>query len=188
MNQLKEILGQQVTLTNDEWQLFSSRLKRFECPKKTLLLTTGQVEDHLSFLEKGIIRYYIPKEENDLTFDFTFENNFTSAYDSFITRQPSIYNIQALTNCVLWRISYPDLQEVYNKSQMGNTIGRLAAEKLYLEKSRREKSLLNETAEQRYMNLFTEQEHLLLHIPLKYIASYIGVTPQALSRIRRRIS
>jgi DNA-binding MarR family transcriptional regulator len=70
---------------------------------------------------------------------------------------------------------------------MGNLFGRLAAESLFLEKSKRELSLLTNTPEQRYLNLFTEHPELIRKIPLKYIASYIGVTPQALSRIRKRI-
>ena len=83
---------------------------------------------------------------------------------------------------------YADLQEVYTKTRIGNLIGRLSSERLFLIKSKREQSLLNESAEQRYLNLFTERPNLIQKIPLKYIASYIGVTPQALSRIRKRIS
>ena len=67
-------------------------------------------------------------------------------------------------------------------------IGRRASEELFLKKSKRELSLLRDSAEERYLNLFEERPELLREIPLKYIASYIGVTPQALSRIRRRIS
>ncbi|HEY0749771.1 MAG TPA: hypothetical protein VGD26_01370 [Chitinophagaceae bacterium] len=67
-------------------------------------------------------------------------------------------------------------------------IGRKASEDLFLKKSKRELSLLNDTAEERYLKLFSEQLHLIKQIPLKYIASYIGITPQALSRIRKRIS
>lgn len=67
-------------------------------------------------------------------------------------------------------------------------IGRKSAESLFLIKSRRELSLLNKTAEERYLDLFSQRPELIRHIPLKHIASYIGVTPQALSRIRKRIS
>ena len=88
----------------------------------------------------------------------------------------------------VWSISYDDLQEVYEKSFAGNVIGRLSSERLFLIKSKREQSLLNETAEERYLKLFTERPNLIKEIPLKYVASYIGVTPQALSRIRKRIS
>jgi len=181
-------LAIQQNISEQEWELFSSKLKRAEFPKKHLILKTGQVEGHLSFIESGIVRYFIPKLENDLTFTFAFNNNFVSAYDSFITRSPSPYQIEALTKTTLWRLTFDDLQTIYQETEIGNLIGRKASEDLYLKKVKRELSLLNETAEQRYQNLFTEQPHLLQQIPLKYIASYIGVTPQALSRIRKRIN
>ena len=138
-------------------------------------------------METGIVRYFIPRLENDLTFTFVFDNSFTSGYDSFITRNPSNYQIETLTKTTLWRLTFDDLQKIYEETEIGNLIGRKASEDLYLKKSKRELSLLNETAEQRYRNLFIEHPHLIQHIPLKYFASYIGVTPQALSRIRKRI-
>jgi len=84
-------------------------------------------------------------------------------------------------------MSYDGLQTVYRETKIGNSIGRWAAEDQFLKKTERELSLLNDTAEQRYLRLFSEQPKLIEKIPLKYIASYIGITPQALSRIRRRI-
>lgn len=174
-------------MTEEDWQVFSSRLFKQEFPKKSLILKAGQTENYLSFLERGIIRFYIPKDEIDFTFSFSFENEFVSAYDSFLSQSPVSYHVEALVHTVLWRISFKDLQAVYAKTKVGNTIGRFAGEKLYLENIKREISLLTETAEQRYLNLFTEQPRLIREIPLKYVASYIGITPQALSRIRRRI-
>ena len=188
MQQIQEYFQRMVTLSEDDWSMFSSKLERKSIHRKTLLLKTGQTENYLSFVEKGIVRFYIPREENDLTFGFVFENSFFSAYDSFLTRTPATYQIETLTETVLWRLTYPDLQEIYQKTKVGNTIGRYAAEELFLKKSKRELSLLNDSAEQRYLQLFTERPNLLQQVPLKYIASYIGITPQALSRIRRRIS
>ena len=80
-----------------------------------------------------------------------------------------------------------DSGNVYSKTFIGNLIGRIASEILYIEKSNRELSLLSKTAEERYLDLFNEQPELIQNIPLKHIASYIGITPQALSRIRKRI-
>ncbi len=178
----------QQRISDNEWTFFVSKLSRQDFPKKHTLLKTGQVENHLSFVQTGIIRYYIPKLENDLTFTFVFDNSFVSGYDSFLTRKPSTYQIECLTKVTLWRLKYDDLQAIYHETTIGNLIGRQASEDLYLRKTKRELSLLDESAEQRYRNLFTEQPHLLQQVPLKYIASYIGVTPQALSRIRRRIT
>ena len=135
-----------------------------------------------------MVRYYISREIDDLTFEFIFAGNFVSSYDSFLTRHPSTSQIATLTKTVIWCVSFEDLQQIYAETNIGNTIGRLASEDLFIKKAKREVSLLNLTAEERYLNLFKEQPHLLKHIPLKYIASYIGINPQALSRIRKRIS
>jgi CRP-like cAMP-binding protein len=188
MNEIKRYFEKFVTLSEKDWQIFSSKLVRREFAKKSVLLKVGQKENYLSFVEKGIIRFCIPTEFDDLTFGFAFADNFVSAYDFFLTQQPSNYQLETITETVLWSLSYEDLQKIYAETEIGNTIGRLASEDLFLKKSKRELSLLTDTAEQRYLNLFTEQPHLLQLVPLKYIASYIGITPQALSRIRKRIS
>lgn len=100
-----------VPLTDRDWEVFSTRLEQVDFPKKTLLLKAGQTEHYLSFLEKGVIRYYFPDIDRELTFDFGFEGEFASGYDSFLTRQPSMYQIETLVPSVLWRISYEGLQE-----------------------------------------------------------------------------
>ena len=188
MEQIRKYFEQGLQIADDEWELFSSKLVVEEFPKKKVILRSGQTENYLSFIEEGAIRFYLPGDTDDLTFSFAFRNGFVSAYDSFLSRLPSTYNVETLTRTKLWRMSNSDLQEIYLSTSVGNTIGRKAAEELFIKKSKREISLLSETAEQRYLNLFTEQPGLIKEIPLKYIASYIGVTPQALSRIRARIS
>ncbi len=187
MEEIRKYFDTIIQQSDEEWRFFSSKLVRQEFPKKTLLLKSGDTENYLSFIEKGIVRFFVPREENDLTFDFAFENDFVSAYDSFLAQIPSTYNVETLSETIIWRMSYNDLQKIYAETSVGNKIGRYASEALYREKSRRELSLLTDTAEQRYLKLFTEQPKLIQKIPLKYIASYIGITPQALSRIRHRI-
>ena len=188
MDQIKQQFEKWVSLKDDDWQIFSSRLEKKDFPRNHLLLKSGEIENYLSFLEKGIIRYFIPEPENEITFDFAFEGEFMSGYDSFLTRIPTIYQIESLTDISLLRISYEHLQEMYNNLPIGNQLGRFAAEGLYLKKTKREKDFLAKTAEERYLELFSEKPGFLKYIPLKYIASYIGITPQALSRIRRRIT
>lgn len=188
MNKIRDYLLNIVTINDDDWDLFSSKLEQQIYPKKSIILEIGQIENYLYFIEKGTIRFFTPKIENDMTFGFCFENQFVSAYDSFITQKPSNYQLETLSECILWRISHQDLQEVYKNTAIGNTVGRLIAENLFLIKSERELSFINQTAEERYLSLFKSRPNLFKEIPLKYIASYIGVTPQALSRIRKRIS
>jgi|SRR5690554_2092032 len=189
MHQIKSFFqNQYADFSEEDWLMISSKFIMQEFPKKTLILKKGNVENYVSFIEEGIVRYYIPKEYKEVTFEFTFSNDFIGAYDSFLTRLPSVYHIETITQTKLWRLSYHNLQMLYQDTEKGNLIGRLASEKLFLEKVKREISLLNDSAEERYLNLFTEQPELIKKIPLQYIASYIGITPQALSRIRRRIS
>lgn len=174
-------------ISDQDWEIFSSKLIQEDFPKKTALIKAGKTEKYLSFLDEGIVRFYVPKEENDLTFSFVFSDAFVCAYDSFLTQTPSTYTIEAITKVKLWRLAYEDLEAIYATAQIGNLIGRKAAEELFLLKAKRELSLLNQSAEERYLDLFETRPELIKFIPLKYIATYIGVTPQALSRIRKRI-
>lgn len=189
MQQIKNYLEGIATISQPDWEFFISKLQRRIIPKKSIFLKLNAVEDHISFIESGIVRLFIPKDNPDkeITFGFSFKNQFISAYDSFLTQKPSAYQLQALSETTLLSITYNDLQEVYKNTQIGNLIGRLTAERLFLIKSNREQNLLNLSAEERYHKLFQERPELLKIIPLKYVSSYIGVTPQALSRIRKRL-
>ncbi len=188
MEEIRELLETFTKLEEDDWKVFSSKLKKIHFPKRGIILKKGQTEKYLSFIESGVIRFYIPKTESDLTFGFIFPKEFVSAYDSFLSQTPCQYQVESLSETTLWRLTYQDLQDVYETTGIGNVIGRKNAESLFMLKSKRELSLLNESAEERYLNLFSERPNLFEQIPLKYIASYIGVTPQALSRIRKRIT
>ncbi|GAB0157169.1 Crp/Fnr family transcriptional regulator [Chryseobacterium sp. Alg-005] len=187
MEQIRTYFEKSVTMSEQDWQMFSSKLEKQKFSRKDHLIMAGKKENYLSFIEKGSVRFYIPGED-DFTFSFSFAGEFVSAYDSFLTQKSCSYHIQALEETILWRISYQDLNVIYEKTEVGDRIGRLASEGLYLDIFKRELSLLTQTAEERYLALFSERPHILKYIPLKYIASYIGITPQALSRIRRKIS
>ncbi|OIQ30317.1 MAG: CarD family transcriptional regulator [Bacteroidetes bacterium MedPE-SWsnd-G2] len=190
MQEFRTYLETMVEITDEDWTFFTSRLVKTAYPKKSVILKSGTIEPHISFIVEGAVRLFIPheSEEKEITFGFCFKNEFVSAYDSFLTQTPSLCQVETLMDTKVYSISYAHLQEVYKTTNVGNIIGRFTTERLFLIKSKREQSLLCETAEQRYNNLFKERPNLLQQIPLKYIASYIGVTPQALSRIRKRIS
>ncbi len=188
MEKIYQYYKQAFNISDEDWIIFSSKLIKQTFKKKSPILKAGETEKYLSFIDEGITRFYVPREDYDFTIGFTFTNSFFSVYDSFLTQSPSTYAAEAITNTVLWRLTYDDLQTVYAETEIGNLIGRKAAEQLYLFKAQREFSLLNKSAEERYLDLFEIRPELIKYIPLKYIASYIGVTPQALSRIRRRIT
>ncbi|GAB3423021.1 Crp/Fnr family transcriptional regulator [Niabella aquatica] len=180
-----------IHLKEAEWDFIAAHFARKVFARNEIITRRGETESHLSFIETGIVRFYIPDASesfpDELTFNFNFSKEFTCAYDSFLTQTPSEYEMQALVPTIVWQISYENLQKVYSSTEAGNYLGRFASEKLFLAKSKRELSLLKYTAKERYLNLFKEQPEIIRLIPLKYVASYIGITPQALSRIRREI-
>ncbi len=187
---VRKHLEQFAIVSDSDWLFFSSKLSKHLIPKKTTFLKIGKVENYISFIISGLVRFYIPNIDpaKEITFGFSFKEQFISAYDSFLTRKPSLYELETLTESLILSISYEDLQEVYKTTQIGNLIGRLTAERLFLIKSKREQTLLQFTAKERYLNLFKDHPEVIKEIPLKYISSYIGVTPQGLSRIRKEIS
>lgn len=188
INHIRKQFEQLVHIPDKDWETFISKLIRREFPRKAIILKEGQTENYISFIEEGIIRFFIPKEGNELTFAFIFNDEMLCAYDSFLTRTPSSYCAEAITKTILWSFTYVDLQKLYREVPLTNVIGRIASEEIYLKKAKREISLLNDSAEERYLKIFLDKRDLINLIPLKFIASYIGITAQALSRIRKRIS
>ena len=112
MKEIRKYFEKYTAISDEDWNTFSSRLSRNIYPKKTLLLKAGKIEKHLSFIEQGIIRFYIDNGDGELTFSFAFNNSFFSAYDSFLTQSPSTYNVESLTDCTVWQLAFDDLQIV----------------------------------------------------------------------------
>lgn len=167
---------------------FLSGIKTRDFSAGDLILSPGQLENYLSFVNTGIVRYYVLTNDKEVTFDFAFKNTFYCAYDSFYRRTKTEVYVEALTNCSLYSISYVDLQQLYEKCETAKKIGRTATEYLLDRKVKRELDLLTKTPQGRYEKLLSEQPKYIQEIPLKYLASYLGVVPETLSRIRKRIS
>lgn len=182
------LLSKNIPLTDENWNIFAEKNVRKEYKKKDLILKEGEVDHYLTIVEEGAARLFFVKQNKELTTRFVFKYQYLTSYDSFLQRSPSRCNVEALTDMVIWQVHYDDLQEIYRTSPVGNLIGRLTIENIYLAKLNKEFSYLSESAEERYLKLMKDQADLFQQIPLKYIASYMGITPQALSRIRRRIS
>jgi cAMP-binding proteins - catabolite gene activator and regulatory subunit of cAMP-dependent protein kinases len=130
MGHLRAYYERMAKLHPSEWEFIARHFSRKVFAKNEIITRDGETEKFLSFIESGIVRFFIPGEENELTFQFSFDHQFTCAYDSFLTQTPSCYALQALTKTIVWRISYDDLQKVYNQTNAGNLLGRIAAEKL----------------------------------------------------------
>ncbi|POY35094.1 CarD family transcriptional regulator [Solitalea longa] len=167
---------------------FLSCIKPRKFKANDFIMAAGQTENYLSFISSGAVRYFVLVDDKETTFDFAFANSFYCAYDSFYDRKPSQLFIQAVTDCELYSISYQNLTELYKQCDTARLLGQLATESLLSKKVKRELDLLTKSPAERYLNLFSQNPKLIEQIPQKFIASYIGVVPETLSRIRKRIS
>ncbi|MCT4215897.1 Crp/Fnr family transcriptional regulator [Elizabethkingia anophelis] len=187
MEKIRELFDNIIRLTDAEFNYYQQKISSKDYKKGDIITPKGSVEHYAYYIKKGIVRRFIERGETEATFYFAFEQDFVSAYDSFITQTPCRYSLQALEDTSLLRISWHDVQDLYQQSSKWDKIGRILNEHAYVERADREFSLLTKSPQERYENLFKQNPEVIKRIPLKYIASYIGVTPQALSRIRRRI-
>lgn len=187
-DQILNRLAQFITLDKSEQDYFVTKLIVKECNKKELVLQEGQVCKYAYFINKGCLRYYYNIEGRENTAQFFFENGWYTDYDSFLTGKPTQQNIETLEKTQILLLSAKDLQQLFVEIPKFERFGRLMAEKAFLGIRQRNEMLENLTAEDRYLTLLKERPKLFERIPQHYIASYLGIKPPSLSRIRKRIS
>lgn len=178
----------QIGIEEKDLEQFLKLLKVKTYKSGETILQNGQTDNHLSFLKNGLIRYFVLKENKESTFDFIFPNSFYCHYDSFYSRKPTQFNSEALTDIEIYTIHFDDLTSLFQTCEYAKDLSRIAVEKLLEKKVKRELSLLTNSPKERYLNLLKEQPKLLQYIPQKYLATYLGIVPETLSRIRKRIS
>jgi CRP-like cAMP-binding protein len=152
------------------------------------LLAEGEICRYLIFIESGLVRYYINKEGEERTNYFNKEGDFVCDYTSFLPQKPSIVNIQALEDCTVWMIPFEGLQQFYKVLEYGERFGRLGIEAVFLSVVAQIGSIYTDSPEMRYRNFLDNYPAIVQRVPQYYIASYVGVQPQSLSRIRKRLS
>ena len=141
-----------------------------------------------AFVADGIMRAYILIEGNENTTCLCSENAFATSTLSFITQMPSSISIQALDSVCLVTLTHAHLSELYSKSSFWETVGRVIAEREFvaLQQSGWRNSPI--PAKDKYLTLLKENPGIINRIPLHYIASYIGIAPETLSRIRKKVA
>ncbi len=187
MNHLLQAIKSVIPLSVSDEAIVGSLFKEKHYKKGECVLADGQVCKHAGFIEKGLVRYYINADGEEKTYDFGRENNFVCNYESFLPQTPSTKIIQALEDSVIWQISYADLQAFYKSVSSGERFGRIAIEQVFVQLLSALGSLYTDTPEQRYTKLLNEHPDLPQRVSQYHIASYVGVKPQSLSRIRKRI-
>jgi CRP-like cAMP-binding protein len=168
----------------DLWAPYAHLWKELQVPAKTVLLREGDVSKKAFYIEKGCMRLWFNNQGKEVTFQFFFENEGVSSIESFNSGQPGLFTLETIEPCTLRVISKkdfdkilsesPELEKLINKSILERM---LFYQKLFL-------SRIKDNPPKRYLDLINSQPAIIQRIPQQYIASYLGITPVSLSRIR----
>jgi len=161
--------------------------KEIVLAKNDFLVSHGKRCRHLYFLQQGALRGYYSLEGKEITHWFGFENDFVTSFHSFITGQPAVENIQLLQGSILWGISRENLDSLLDRFPEIERLVRIVYENYYIRLEERFINSQFKSAAERYQNLLQQAPHIVERVPLGYIASYLGISQETLSRIRRRI-
>lgn len=174
-------------IPDKDWELISTQFERKELPKNFTLLEQGKVCKSLYFLESGLLRFFVLKDGMEVTKFFTIAPYYFTSQASFNSKKPATEYIQTIEQSVVWEIPYSKNEELLKLKSWNNFARKITQEVQFFTEEILEE-LQSETAEKRYQKLLTNQPQLIQRIPLKYLASYFGVAPQSLSRIRKKLT
>ena len=183
-----EFLSQWVNFSLKEQELLAQHCPVEEFDKGDILLAEEQTSQAFYFNIRGCTRmYYLVDGEEKNTFFYT-ENQFISSYESFVHQRPSQHYLQCLEDSMMVRISLISTERLLQASPAFDKLARILMEDELIIYQRMLASFITMNAEQRYQELMERQPDLLQRIPLYHLASYLGVNPETLSRIRKRIA
>lgn len=188
LSKLTNYIKKIVNIDDSDIKSFASNATLRTFKKKEVFVSEGQQCHELLFIHEGLFRYYYVLEDGqDLTKDFAIEtdNAFCTAYASFITGQLSMIWIEALEDSTVWVWQKDYVSDLFQRSPWIE-FAKNMVDMIYLRKEKREYSFLLLTPEQRYHQFLKEFPQLNQRVPQYQIASYLGLTPESLSRIRKR--
>lgn len=174
-------------LTAPDFAALQAAMQPRTLARKELLLREGDICRAAAYIETGALRYYYNVQGEEHTGQFFFEGEWYADYDSFLDQKPSEQNIQALEPTRVWLLSRHDLYRLYEERPVFERFGRLMAEQAYRGSKARGVLLLNQTPAERYARLLRDRPQLVQRVSQRLIATYLGVKPESLSRIRARL-
>jgi len=169
----------------EAWQEFAALCQPISFKKDEVIKRENSTEKYFYFILKGSAGIFLWKENNFVCLDFAFSSNFCADYMSLLLRTPTPLAVIALENSELLRITRNDLDELSRKT-VGQVLMRISAESSFVEKQQQQIDLLTKNASERYRILLEKFPFIHQRVAQKHIASYLGITPQSLSRIRKQ--
>jgi CRP-like cAMP-binding protein len=176
-----------VAFTESEKQILEDAFTFRQVPKKFKLTEEGKIAKEVYFILQGLVRLYYTKDGEEITGFIFREHLFASSYDSFLRQAPSIQTLETLEDSDLLVISYSGMQQLYDTLPKMHILTRKVAEQRFINAQMILSSFILDSPEERYSKFEEQHGDLLLRVPHHMIASYLGITPVSLSRIRKRL-
>jgi CRP-like cAMP-binding protein len=186
MELVRKTIERYVQPTDGEWAQILPCWREFAFSRGAVISAVGRVEQHFYIVKQGVQRLSFPHDGSDICVGFSYDGSWSGEYASFTTRTPAFFEVVAITDSVLAGISHPDLQRLYQELKVMERFGRLILEELLAGRAVREVEQLSLSAEERYGRLVKRSPQLLQLVPQKDIASYLRMTPETFSRLRRK--
>lgn len=182
---LKEYLRKFIDLPEDEFNsvlLPFIKIRKFE--KRELLTKAGETENYFNFILKGLIRKYYKKGREEINTQISFEGHIIHSQESFHSRKPSEYFVEAIEPSVVASITYDDLEAVFARTKKMEHMGRLVITHTMILKDRWQMQLVKMTPRERFINFVTRNPELMQRVPQKFLASYLNIKPETFSRFK----
>ena len=173
-------------ITDAAWDAFSALMSPLSLSAGQYFLRNGEHARYLAFVVKGVLReFYITAQGSEFNKAFVLADGFTGSLYDLLSGQPSTVSIQALKESQLLVASFDEFQRLYDEHACWERTGRLLTQMLFMKKARREYEFLTLSAGERYEGLLQQYPDLEQQVPQYHIASYLGITPVMLSRLRK---
>jgi CRP-like cAMP-binding protein len=186
METLKNYINSQIDISEAELEIILSNFQELKLAEGRFALRRGQLATNHYFVVSGGLRIYFDHNGKEITSWIVLENDFFTDLSSLKNRTPSRFNVQAMEDTILLTIKADKMEELYKKIPSWQQFGRQIAEANFLKLIDNIIGFQTMTAEERYLKAMQTPE-LLQRVPLKYLASFLGITPTSLSRLRKTI-
>lgn len=185
-NQQIQSLG--AFLSDENVALIIPILKEKSFKKGEILLRAGEVCSEAYFIKRGLLRsFHQMPNGSQKTYVISSENNLFTEHVSFVSQKPSMDYLEALEDTAVWSFNFQDLVKLYQKSHEWESVGRKISDTNFIVAKNRLRSLMNDDAQTRYLKFLKSYQNTLNRIPQHIVASYLGITPQSLSRLKREL-
>ena len=183
----KTVVSNTVSFSESEWAEFSQHWSYKNYDKGAFIIQPPSVERYFYFVYSGVFRAFVINQGADISIGFSYNGDYSGAYDSFLSQSPTDMYIQALSDAHVLRITYQSLMTMFDKYKWVERWGRILNANILIGIGRRQVEVRSYTAEERFERLFNQSPHIFQLVPQKHLASYLGMTPETFSRMRKAI-